>query len=65
MKFPVKEILNLPDMKVLDCQEIEGIGIVMCLSFSEFLLFALENFILSWLILFHLQGHKRNYVNQN
>lgn len=29
MKFTVEEILNLPDMKVLDCQEIEGIGIVV------------------------------------
>jgi len=25
MKFNVEEILNLSDMKVLDCQEIEGI----------------------------------------
>ena len=34
MKFPVKEILNLSDMKVLDFQEIEGIGIVMTIEKS-------------------------------
>ena len=34
MKFPVEEILNLPDMKVLDCQEIEGIGIVITIEKS-------------------------------
>ena len=27
MKFPVEQILNLPEMKVLDCQEVEGAGI--------------------------------------
>ena len=34
MKFNVEEILNLPDMKVLDCQEIEGIGIVITIEKS-------------------------------
>jgi len=34
MKFSVEEILNLPDMKVLDCQEVEGIGIVITLEKS-------------------------------
>ncbi|BAZ67410.1 transposase [Fischerella sp. NIES-4106] len=34
MKFPVEEILNLPEMKVLDCQEIEGIGIGMLPKFG-------------------------------
>lgn len=34
MKFPVEEILNLPDMKVLDCQEIEGMGIVITIEKS-------------------------------
>ena len=34
MKFPVEEILNLPEMKVLDCQEIEGIGIVITIEKS-------------------------------
>jgi len=32
MKFPVEQILNLPEMKVLDCQEIEGIGIVITIE---------------------------------
>ncbi len=32
MKFPVEEILNLPDMRVLDCQEIEGIGIIITIE---------------------------------
>jgi transposase len=32
MKFTVEEILNLPDMKVLDCQDIEGIGIVVTIE---------------------------------
>nr|MBW4617151.1 transposase family protein [Desmonostoc vinosum HA7617-LM4] len=32
MKFTVEEILNLPDMKVLDCQEVEGIGIVVTIE---------------------------------
>lgn len=34
IKFPVEEILNLPEMKVLDCQEIEGIGIVITIEKS-------------------------------
>ena len=34
MKFNVEEILNLPDMKVLDCQDIEGIGIVITIEKS-------------------------------
>jgi len=34
MKVPVEEILNLPDMKVLDCQEVEGIGIVITIEKS-------------------------------
>jgi transposase len=34
MKFPVEEILNLPDMRVLDCQEIEGIGIIITIEKS-------------------------------
>jgi transposase len=34
MKFIVDEILNLPDMKVLDCQEIEGIGMVITIEKS-------------------------------
>lgn len=29
MKFPVEQILNLPDMKILDCQEIEGGEIII------------------------------------
>jgi transposase len=32
MKFAVEEILNLPDMKVLDCQDIEGMGIVLTIE---------------------------------
>jgi transposase len=32
MKFIVDEILNLPDMKVLDYQEIEGIGMVITIE---------------------------------
>jgi transposase len=32
MKFLVEEILNLPDMKVLDCQEIEDIGIIITIE---------------------------------
>jgi len=34
MKFPVDQILNLPEMKVLDCQEIEGMGIVITIEKS-------------------------------
>jgi len=34
MKFPVEEILNLPEMKVLDFQEVEGIGIVITIEKS-------------------------------
>jgi transposase len=34
MKFPVEEIMNLPDMKVLDCQDIEGIGILITIEKS-------------------------------
>ena len=34
MKFPVEQILNLPEMKVLDCQEIEGMGIVITIEKS-------------------------------
>lgn len=34
MKFPVEEILNLPEMKVLDCQDIEGMGIVVTIEKS-------------------------------
>lgn len=34
MTFPVDQILNLPEMKVLDCQEIEGIGIVITIEKS-------------------------------
>jgi hypothetical protein len=34
MKFPVEEILNLPEMKVLDCQEVEGIGIVITIDLN-------------------------------
>jgi transposase len=29
MKFPIEQILNLPEMKILDCQEIEGAGIII------------------------------------
>ena len=29
MKFPVEQILNLPGMKVLNCQEIEGLGFIV------------------------------------
>lgn len=29
MRFPIEEILNLPGMKVLSCQEIEGLGLVI------------------------------------
>lgn len=32
MKFPVEQILNLPEMKVLDCQEIEGAGIIITIE---------------------------------
>jgi transposase len=34
MKFPVEEILNIPNMKVFDCQEIEGMGIVITIEKS-------------------------------
>ena len=29
MRFPVEQILNLPGMKVLSCQEIEGLGLII------------------------------------
>ncbi|MBA3923427.1 MAG: ISL3 family transposase [Nostocaceae cyanobacterium] len=29
MKFPVEQILNLPGMKVLGCEEVEGMGLVI------------------------------------
>ncbi len=29
MRFPVEKILNLPGMKVLGCQEIEGLGLII------------------------------------
>ena len=29
MRFPVKQILNLPGMKVLSCQEIDGLGLII------------------------------------
>lgn len=29
MKFPVQQILNLPGMLVLSCQEIEGMGLII------------------------------------
>ncbi|BAZ84629.1 transposase [Dolichospermum compactum NIES-806] len=32
MKFSVDQILNLPDMKVLDFQEIEGAGIIITIE---------------------------------
>jgi transposase len=32
MKFPVEQILNLPEMKVLDCQEVEGAGIIITIE---------------------------------
>ncbi|EFA68381.1 ISL3 family transposase [Cylindrospermopsis raciborskii] len=32
MKFPIEQILNLPEMKVLDCQEIEGAGIIITIE---------------------------------
>jgi transposase len=34
MKFPIDQILNLPEMKVLDCQEIEGMGIIITIEKS-------------------------------
>ncbi len=34
MKIPVEQILNLPDMKVLDWQEIEGMGILVTIEKS-------------------------------
>ena len=34
MKFSVEQILNIPGTKVLDCQEIEGIGIVVTIEKS-------------------------------
>lgn len=32
MKFPVEQILNLAEMKVLDCQEVEGAGIIITIE---------------------------------
>jgi transposase len=32
MKFAVDQILNLPEMKVLDFQEIEGVGIIITID---------------------------------
>ncbi|MBD2492092.1 ISL3 family transposase [Aulosira sp. FACHB-615] len=32
MKFPVEQILNLPETKVLDCQEVEGAGIIITIE---------------------------------
>ncbi|QXE21658.1 transposase [Richelia sinica FACHB-800] len=32
MKFPVEQILNLPEIKVLDCQEVEGAGIIITIE---------------------------------
>ena len=29
MRFPVEQILNLPGMKVLSCQEIDGLGLII------------------------------------
>jgi len=29
MRFPVEQILNLPGMKVLNCQEVEGLGLII------------------------------------
>lgn len=29
MRFPIKQILNLPEMKVLSCLEIEGLGLII------------------------------------
>lgn len=29
MRFPVEQILNLPGMKVLSCQEVEGLGVII------------------------------------
>ena len=29
MRFPVEQILSLPGMKVLSCQEIEGLGLII------------------------------------
>jgi len=35
MKFAVAQILNLPDMKVLDFQEVEGVGIIITIRFID------------------------------
>ncbi|MCC5604396.1 ISL3 family transposase [Nostoc favosum] len=35
MKFPVEQILNLPDMKILDCQENEGGEIIITVEKDE------------------------------
>jgi len=35
MKFPVEEILHLPDMKVLDSQDVEGIGIGIVITIEK------------------------------
>ncbi len=29
MRFPIEKIINLPGMKVLNCHEIEGIGLII------------------------------------
>jgi transposase len=29
MKFPVEQMINLPGMKVLNCHEIEGMGLII------------------------------------
>ncbi|MCC5656464.1 hypothetical protein LC608_05610 [Nostoc sp. XA010] len=35
MKFAVAQILNLPEMKVLDFQEVEGVGIIITIRFID------------------------------